>query len=183
MAASGGCILDELQARMTALTDETPDAPRLFATTTALEDRVAELSAQHQDTSPTSKPKARAFAEDPPMVNSPQDIVNLASAPSSIASLSDSEKDEEDEEDASEAEQNLSDTEATKPKHKPKGSDPVPSFACHLAAAAKSFGARSDGVGVFMGDEVGMSRGIRQERAGFRRQSGRGAGRATRAFS
>ena len=129
MAASGGCILDELQARMTALTDETPDAPRLFATTTALEDRVAELSAQHQDTSPTSKPKARAFAEDPPMVNSPQDIVNLASAPSSIASLSDSEKDEEDEEDASEAEQNLSDTEATKPKHKPKGSDPVPLFA------------------------------------------------------
>ena len=127
MAASGGCILDELQARMTALTDETPDAPRLFATTTALEDRVAELSAQHQDTSPTSKPKARAFAEDPPMVNSPQDIVNLASAPSSIASVSDSEKDEEDEEDASEAEQNLSDTEATKPKHKPKGSDPVPS--------------------------------------------------------
>ena len=38
-------------------------------------------------------------------------------------------------------------------------------------------------LGALSGDEVGMSRGTRQERAGSRRQNGRGAGRATRAFS
>ena len=135
MAASGGSILDELEARMTALTEKTPDTPHPFATTTELADRVAELGAHQKNTSPTSKPKARAFAESPPMVDSPLDIVNLASAPSSIASVSDSEKGEEDEEDASEAEQNLSDTEATKPKHKPKGSDPVPNRGCHTLLA------------------------------------------------
>ena len=41
--------------------------------------------------------------------------------------MSGSEEDEEDEEDASEAEQDLSDAEATEPKQKPDGSDPVPS--------------------------------------------------------
>ena len=127
MAASGGSILGELKARMDALTEETTNAPRPFATIAALEDRVAELSAFHDDTSPPSKPKARAFEEGPPKVDSPPDIVDLASAPPSIGSVSGSEEDEEDEEDASEAEQDLSDAEATEPKQKPDGSDPVPS--------------------------------------------------------
>ena len=126
MAASGGSILGELKARMDALTEETTNAPRPFATIAALEDRVAELSAFHDDTSPPSKPKARAFEEGPPKVDSPPDIVDLASAPPSIGSVSGSEEDEEDEEDASEAEQDLSDAEATEPKQKPDGSDPVP---------------------------------------------------------
>ena len=98
MAASGGSILGELKARMDALTEETTNAPRPFATIAALEDRVAELSAFHDDTSPPSKPKARAFEEGPPKVDSPPDIVDLASAPPSIGSVSGSEEDEEDEE-------------------------------------------------------------------------------------
>ena len=84
MAASGENILDALEAHFSALDEETTTAPRLITMAT-LEDRVASLGANQKDTLPTSKSKARAFAEGPPMVDSP-DVVDLASKASPEAS-------------------------------------------------------------------------------------------------
>ena len=80
-----------------------------------LEDRVASLGANQKDTLPTSKPKARAFAEGPPMVDSPDASSTSPAKPRpSSPYLSESDReDEEEEEGASEEDQPLSDAELT----------------------------------------------------------------------
>ena len=118
MATSGENILDALEARFSALDEETTTAPRLITMAT-LEDRVASLGANHRKTPcqlqsqrHVLSQRAHLWSTHRTSSTSPASA-SSSSRPSSPYPSESEREDEEEEEGASEDDQPLSDAELT----------------------------------------------------------------------